>query len=68
MKKIATGTIKLQRTEEEKARRHLHGDKGAGFKRGKIPWVDYGGICPTISTLVHKDLPVCEVYETDTHN
>lgn len=68
MRIIAIGTIKFQRTEEEKVRRRIFGDKGARYKVGKTPWIDYGGICPAISTLVYTDLPVCEVYETDTHN
>lgn len=35
--------LKRQRSEEEKLRRHLYGDKGAKFSGGKIPCVDGGG-------------------------
>ena len=43
MKKIATAILKRERSEEEKLRRHLHGDKGAKFSGGKVPCVDWGG-------------------------
>lgn len=41
MKKSAILT--RQRSEEEKRRRHLYGDKGAKFSKGKVPKVDGGG-------------------------
>ena len=35
--KIKTFLLTSERTEEEKLRRHLHGDKGAKFSKGKQP-------------------------------
>ena len=32
-----TFILTRERSEEEKIRRHLHGDKGAKFSKGKIP-------------------------------
>ena len=54
-----------QRSEEEKRRRHLYGDKGAKFSGGKVPKVDLGGVIGTITTMVTKDLMVIEYYEED---
>jgi len=55
--------LKRERSEEEKLRRHLHGDKGAKFSGGKIPCVDGGGIIGAITTMVTKDLLLIETYE-----
>ena len=38
-----TEILKRERSEEEKLRRHLHGDKGAKFSKAKIPCIDRGG-------------------------
>ena len=38
-----TMILKRERSEAEKMRRHLHGDKGAKFSKGKIPRIDGGG-------------------------
>ena len=38
-----TYILTRERSDEEKLRRHLHGDKGARFSAGKIPKVDRGG-------------------------
>ena len=35
--------LKRERSEEEKARRHIFGDKGAKFSKAKIPCIDRGG-------------------------
>lgn len=35
--------LKRERSDAEKLRRHLHGDKGAKFSKGKIPCIDGGG-------------------------
>ena len=32
-----TMIMTMERSEEEKIRRHLYGDKGAKFSKGKIP-------------------------------
>ncbi len=53
--------LKRQRSEEEKLRRHLHGDKGAKFSGGKIPCVDGGGIIGAITTMVTKDILLLEM-------
>ena len=34
---------KRERSEEEKLRRHLYGEKGAKFSAAKIPSLDWGG-------------------------
>jgi len=34
---------KSERSEEEKLRRHLYGEKGAKFSAAKIPSLDWGG-------------------------
>jgi len=54
-----------ERSEEERRRRHLHGDMGAKFSGGKIQKVDRGGVIGTVTTLVTKDLLLIEIYETD---
>lgn len=38
-----TEILTWERTDEEKRRRHLYGDKGASFKGGKMPKIDRGG-------------------------
>ena len=57
--------LKLERTEEEKLRRHLHGDKGARYKKGKQFTFDVGGISPTVTTLVTKDISLIEYENLD---
>lgn len=59
-----TEILTRERSEEEKARRHLYGDKGASFSGGKVPKIDFGGIIGTITTMVTKDLMLIE-YEDD---
>lgn len=61
LKKISF--LKRVRTEEEKVRRHLYGDAGASFSRGREITFDTNGICPAITTFVQKDIPILEVYE-----
>lgn len=46
--------IKRERTEEEKLRRHLHGDKGAKFSKGKQMAVGSNGIMNTITSVYSK--------------
>lgn len=43
MKHLTTEILTRQRSEEEKLRRHLYGDKGASFSGGKVPKIDRGG-------------------------
>ncbi len=51
-----------QRTEEEKRRRHIHGDKGAKFSQGKQMCL-LGDTLGTLTTLPSKDNLICEIYE-----
>lgn len=60
-----TAILTRERSEEEKRRRHLYGDKGAKFSKAKIPKIDGGGIIGTITTMVTKDLLIIEMYETE---
>jgi hypothetical protein len=51
-----------ERTEEEKLRRHLYGDKGAKYSKGKRMCL-LGDIIGCITTLSTKDNLICEIYE-----
>lgn len=52
-----------QRSEEEKARRHREGDRGAKFSLGKVPKIDTKGVIGTVTTMATKDLLLIEFYE-----
>lgn len=52
--------IKRERTEEEKLRRHIHGDKGAKFSKGKRMIAGTDGIMNTITCVYSKDNLVME--------
>ena len=52
--------IGRERTEEEKKRRHLYGDKGAKFSKGKQLCLR-GDIIGAITTLCTKDNLICEI-------
>lgn len=43
--------LRRKRTEEEKLRRHIHGDKGAKFSQGREYEPADDGVCNTISTV-----------------
>lgn len=60
-----TGILTRERSEEEKLRRHLYGDRGAKFSGGKIPKVDMGGVIGTVTTMITKDILLIE-YEDNT--
>ena len=62
---MKTFVLAWERTEEEKLRRHLFGDKGAKFKQGKMARFTPPLISGTITTLVTKDIRLLE-YEDDT--
>ena len=64
MKIITVRAVGRERTEEEKQRRHLHGDKGAKFSKGKRMCV-LGDICGCVTTLATKDNLVAEFYESE---
>lgn len=54
MKIIAVRAVGRERTEEEKLRRHLHGDKGASFSRGK-QMCFLGEVIGCVTTFATKD-------------
>ena len=58
-----TAILTRERSEEEKARRHKYGDKGAKFSGGKVPKIDFGGVMGTVTTMVTKDLLIIEMYD-----
>lgn len=58
-----TAILTRERSEEEKARRHREGDKGAKFSGGKVPKIDRGGVIGTVTTMVTKDLLIIEMYD-----
>lgn len=64
MRKIDVRAVGRERTEEEKRRRHLYGDKGAKFSQGRRLCV-LGDTSGTITTLAWKDNMICEIYETE---
>lgn len=55
--------IGRERTDEEKTRRHLHGDIGATFSGGKRMCILKNGISGCVTTFATKDNLVCEIYE-----
>ena len=58
-----TAILTRERSDEEKARRHVYGDKGARFSGGKVPKIDMGGVIGTVTTMVTKDLLLIEMYD-----
>lgn len=63
MRRIDAMGITRARTAEERLRRHLYGEMGATFSRGKY-MVLGGRYCGTITTFFSKDNLVAEVFET----
>ena len=61
-KLIDARAVGRDRTQEEKQRRHLYGDKGAKFSEGKYG-VLLGRISNCITTLTSKDCLIAEIYE-----
>ena len=53
-----------ERTEEEKRRRHLYGDKGAKFSQGKRLCL-LGGVIGCVTTMATKDNLVREIYDSN---
>ena len=64
--KINTCILTRERSEEEKRRRHLYGDKGAKFSKGKIPRLTPPNVIGTVTTMVTKDILLAELYEDTT--
>lgn len=62
MKMIEALPIGRERTEEEKHRRHLYGDKGATFSKGKRMCLLASGVSGCVTTFATKDNLVCEIY------
>lgn len=62
MKIIDIRAVGRERTEDEKRRRHLYGDKGAKFSQGKQLCL-LGCIIGTITTIPAKDNLICVIYE-----
>lgn len=56
-----------ERTEAEKKRRRIFGDKGAKFSKGKKLCL-LGNIIGCVTTLPCKDNLICEIYERDDNN
>ena len=57
--KYEAKTIKRVRTEEERRRRHLYGDKGAKFSAKRMSLG--GGIMCALTTVIDKDNLICEI-------
>lgn len=63
MNRISARAITRARTAEERLRRHLYGEQGATFSKGKY-MVLGGDIIGTITTFISKDCLLAEIYET----
>lgn len=63
MKRINALPVGRERTEEEKLRRHIYGDKGASFSKGKQMCLLTSGVSGCITTLATKDNLICEIYD-----
>lgn len=60
--------LKRRRTEEERRRRHLYGDKGATFSKGKESYIGNDGIANTVTTVFSKDNIIAEIMYDTTKN
>lgn len=58
--------VKRRRTEQERLRRHLYGDKGAKFQAKEF-CIGYDGICNTITLAMSKDDLICEIVYINKH-
>ena len=64
MKRIDARHIARVRTADERLRRHLYGEVGATFSKGK--YMTLGShIMGTITTFFNKDNLIAEIYETE---
>ena len=59
----STMILTRERSEEEKLRRHLYGDKGAKFSEGKVPKLMPPDVIGTITTFITKDTLIFEIYD-----
>jgi hypothetical protein len=62
MKIVDIQAVGRERTEEEKRRRHIYGDKGAKFSQGKRLCF-LGRIIGCVTTMATKDNLIAEFYE-----
>jgi len=62
MRVIDVLAVGRERTEEEKRRRHIYGDKGATFSKGKRLCL-LTDIIGCVTTCATKDNLVCEIYD-----
>ena len=53
--------VKRIRTDQERRRRHLHGDKGATFSRGKTIALGNDDIMNALTTVISKDNLISEI-------
>lgn len=60
--------LKRRRTAEERRRRHLHGDKGATFSKGKESYIGNDGVANTVTTVFSKDNIIAEIMEKELQN
>lgn len=59
-------SVTRQRTEEERLRRHLYGDKGARFASRHL--VPGSAIMQCLTTVPAKDNLICVFYEEDSYS
>ena len=64
MKIVDVLAVGRERTEEEKQRRHLYGDRGAKFSQGKRMCL-LSDISGCVTTFATKDCLICEIYEKE---
>ena len=55
--------LRRQRTDEERERRHLHGENGAKFN-AKYAYPGNDGTCSCVTTFTNKDNLIVEYEET----
>lgn len=63
MRRVNAKAVIRTRTAEERLRRHLYGEDGATFSKGKYMTIG-GTIIGTITTFTNKDNLAVEIYET----
>lgn len=64
IKRIDAISITRSRTAEERLRRHLYGENGATFSKGKYMTFGCREYIGTITTFITKDCLLAEIYET----
>jgi hypothetical protein len=67
MKSMERGAqpIKRRRTEQERLRRHLYGDKGATFSKCKESYIGSDEVLGTITSVYSIENYVCEIWYED---